>query len=163
MFIYISHDSPWNHPPSTRHFHHYAKHQPSHTRSTQDTQNPCHAPGPRHFEMWTRCLRKAKGLEGWIDPSIEGYSVPKPNISPENRPTPQQKVVFQLSIFRGYVSFRECITFITGTFIEVTVWVEFIGIFLAGFGCKCQTNWRAPLLPSPCWVVQPSIFGVEDV
>ena len=39
----------------------------------------------------------------------EEYTLPKTNIfAPENRPGPKRKVVFQPSIFRGYVSFREC-------------------------------------------------------
>ena len=33
--------------------------------------------------------------------------LPETNIAPENK-SPQWKVVFQPSIFRGYVSFREC-------------------------------------------------------
>ncbi len=34
-------------------------------------------------------------------------TLPETNIAPENRPKPNRKVVFQPSIFRGYVSFRE--------------------------------------------------------
>ena len=35
--------------------------------------------------------------------------LPETNVAPENRPKPNRKVVFQPSICRGYVSFRECI------------------------------------------------------
>ena len=31
--------------------------------------------------------------------------------APENRPGPKRKLAFQPSIFRGYVSFRECKVF----------------------------------------------------
>ena len=37
---------------------------------------------------------------------------PKFNIAPENRPGPNRKVVFQPSIFRCYVSFREGMFFL---------------------------------------------------
>ena len=48
------------------------------------------------------------------DPTIEkrgrfyGDTLPETNVAPENRPKPNRKVVFQPSICRGYVSFREC-------------------------------------------------------
>ena len=35
-------------------------------------------------------------------------TLPETNVAPENRPKPNRKVVFQPSICRGYVSFREC-------------------------------------------------------
>ena len=35
-------------------------------------------------------------------------TLPETNIALENRPKANRKVVFQPSIFRGYVSFREC-------------------------------------------------------
>ena len=35
------------------------------------------------------------------------YTLPETNVAPENRPKPNRKVVFQPSIFRGYVSLRE--------------------------------------------------------
>ena len=41
----------------------------------------------------------------------ESVTLPKTNVAPEKLPKPNRKVVFQPSIFRGYVSFREGIHF----------------------------------------------------
>ena len=35
-------------------------------------------------------------------------TLPETNIAPENRSGPKRKSLFQLSIFGGYASFREC-------------------------------------------------------
>ena len=57
---------------------------------------------------WTvGCMKKVIwnwGVES-LSCSIELH-LPKTNVAPENRPGPKRKLVFQLSIFRGYVSFR---------------------------------------------------------
>ena len=39
---------------------------------------------------------------------LPGGTLPETNIAPENRPSQKETIVFQPSIFRGYVSFREC-------------------------------------------------------
>ena len=38
---------------------------------------------------------------------LVGNALPETNIAPENGPGPKRKIIFQPSIFRGYVSFRE--------------------------------------------------------
>ena len=50
-------------------------------------------------------LRVKKSDSGYF---VGKHSLPETNISPENRPGPKRKVVFQPSIFRGHVSFGEC-------------------------------------------------------
>ena len=40
-------------------------------------------------------------------PIPRAFTLPKTNIAPENRPGPKRKLVFQASIFRCYVSFKE--------------------------------------------------------
>ena len=45
---------------------------------------------------------------GIYPPELGMTTLPETNIfAPENRPKPTRKVIFQPSIFRGYVSFRE--------------------------------------------------------
>ena len=41
---------------------------------------------------------------GWKNGEV---TLPETNIAPENRPSQKETIVFQTSIFRGYVSFRE--------------------------------------------------------
>ena len=59
-----------------------------------------------HFESWGRNLSNGTMWSG----SASFYyknTLPETNMTPENTPGPKRKVIFQPSIFRGYVSFRE--------------------------------------------------------
>ena len=47
------------------------------------------------------------------------YTLPETNIAAENRPSQKETIVFQPSIFRGYVSFRE------GIYINLTVLLQY--------------------------------------
>ncbi len=42
-----------------------------------------------------------------------GYTLPETNIAPENRPLEKEipRLLLETTIFRGYVSFRECNTY----------------------------------------------------
>ena len=40
---------------------------------------------------------------GSLSHDLQGFTLPKANIAPENRPSQKETIVFQPSIFRGYV------------------------------------------------------------
>ena len=59
-------------------------------------------------------------MKGLVVRFLRKITLPKTNIAPENRPKPKRKVVFQPSIFRGHVSFREGMHFF---FLLIVIWV----------------------------------------
>ncbi len=73
-------------------------------------------------------------------PFPEG-TLPETNMTPENRPSQKETIVFQPSIFRDYVSFRE------GRSCEP--------LFLVCFQVQTQVQ---PLKTYPVVIFQPSIF-----
>ena len=60
------------------------------------------------------------------------FTLPETKITLENRPSPKKKLAFQPSIFRGYVSFRECIVYTWCNHFSAKQGVTFV----CGFCCR---------------------------
>ena len=60
------------------------------------------------------------------------FTLPETKITLENRPSPKKKLAFQPSIFRGYVSFTECIVYTWCNHFSAKQGVTFV----CGFCCR---------------------------